>query len=182
MELFNPFDLEKWRSLISDFDKKREAFFDNLNALQRMKGATPQLEQERQKLVKDAAPIQKNIERLMSAVQGLRGLLKGIGINIGEQQMNAIPFIAIGISLGAAAVIVASITNWLTKTAQFAERNKLAETLAEAGATPAEIIDAVKVPGQSSAKVLGFDVRWLLAIGAMVIIGPTVWREIEKRI
>ena len=188
MEFFNPFNADKWRDLVNDFDRKREAFFDNLSALQQTKGATPELERERNKLIASAAPIQKNIDRLMNSLQGVRGFLKGIGRTTGlgdDLTLNDLGFVPIPlvIGLGAAAVIVSSITSWLKQAQAFAQRNEYAKTLADAGATPSEIIQATsqKPPGQSSAKIFGFDVRWLLALGGIVIIAPYALRMLEGK-
>ena len=188
-EMFNPLDANRWRDLIADFDRKRVAFFDNLAALSKMRGATPELEQERRSLVKSADPIKKNIERLQASLEGVRGFLKGVGrfFNMGEtpgQTMGhlGVAPIVLGIGIAGAAVIVKSITDWLTKTAAFAKRNEFAAQLADAGASPQEIIEATKggIPSQSSAKIFGFDVRWLLAIGGLVVIAPFVLKQLEK--
>lgn len=189
-EFFNPLDFSKWRDLIEDFDAKRVMFFDNLAALNKMKGATPELEKERQSLIKAAGPIQKNIDRLMSSLEGVRGFFKGVGdrFGLGEPsqimgELGVAPF-AIAIGLGAAAVIVRSISDWLVKTKDFAEKNKLASTLADAGATPNEIIEAIK--GQKvQPKIFGLEsggLKWVFAIGALILAGPYLFKEIGKRV
>ena len=136
-EFFNPLDFSKWRDLIEDFDTKRVMFFDNLAALNKMKGATPELEKERQSLIKAAGPIQQNIDRVMSSLEGVRGFFKGVGdrFGLGEPsqimgELGIAPF-AIAIGLTAAASIVRSISNWLIKTKEFATNNNLATQMSQ---------------------------------------------------
>lgn len=171
MELFNPLDADKWRDLISDFDRKRIAFAENLEALNNVKGKTFALEDERKQLIKEALPIQKKIDDLMNALTPIREFLQGIGrfFGLGEtptlNDLGIAP-IVLGIGIAGAAVIVNSITSWLSRVQTFSQKNMLAQTLAEQGATPQEIIKAVGGNG-TSAKLFGFDVRWIMAIIAV---------------
>lgn len=186
MEIFNPLDADKWRELVKEFDAKRQAFFAELNALRSMRGATPDLERRRTQLIAQAGPVNAGIDTLMNAMASIRNALASVGRFFGfgnaSETTNQLGFapLLIGIGLAAAAAIVASITAWLTKTAQFKAENEKAKLLVEAGATPAQLLK-VKSGAVSSAKLFGFDVRWLLALGALALIGPYAVKWISKR-
>jgi len=185
MEWLDTFSAEKWRGLIRDFDAKRVQFVNELKALQVAKGANATLEKERQALVAKASPINNQITMLYNALKTVRDWLSRLGGFFGTDQggqMNGLGLapIAIGISLAAAAVIVASITEWLKNVAAFNAKNRQAMILLKAGASPDEISKALQnQPGTNSAKVFGFDVRWLLAIGAVFLIGPLVIKKLK---
>lgn len=177
------FDVEKWRGLIRDFDVKRIAFVNEIASLRNVRGANAALESERQALLAKASPIQAQVNGLYSTLKTVREWLDKIGFSLGEaqaQQMGLAP-IAIGISVGAAALIVNSITNWLRDAAAFAAKNRQIDALVKAGGTPEQVARAISSgSGQSSAKLFGFDVRWVLAIGALFIAGPYVIKGFEK--
>ena len=168
MEMFNPLEADQWRDLISDFDRQRIAFFENLEALKNVKGQNAALENERKKLIEDAGPIEKNISRLINSLKPIRDFFQGVGRFFGLGETGAlnglgIAPIVLGIGIGGAALIVNSITSWLSRVQTFSQKNKLAETLAQQGASPQEIMKAVGGDA-SSAKLFGFDVRWIIAI------------------
>ena len=188
MNFFNPLDVNKWRNLLDDFDFKRRQFFENLAVLKRQRGVTPELEDERKRLLNQSISIEKDINLLMSTANTVRGLISNLGKTFGLgntqdtlQGLGLAPVVLV-VGIGGAAVIVKSITDWLTKTSAYAARNEQARILAEAGATPDQIIDADKRYKQSSAKIFGFDVRWLLAIGALVLAGPFVINKLQERL
>lgn len=182
MEILDVFSADKWRALIADFDAKRVQFVNELNSLSGVKAASAALESERQALLKKANPINSQINTLYGALKSVRDWLAAIGGIFGAKQLNGLGIapIAIGISLGAAALIVNAITTWLRDVAAFKSKNASVAALLKAGASADDITKVLSAGGQSSAKLFGFDVRWVLAIGALFIAGPYVVRGLEK--
>lgn len=184
-EMLDVFSVDKWRALIHEFDAKRVQFINELASLKAQKAASAQLEKERQALLSKAGPLQGRIDFLYNSLRTARDWLKQIGGLLGatpEQGLSGLGIapIALGVSLAAAAVIVASIADWLKQTAAYNAKNKQALILLKAGATPDEINKALQnQPGTNSAKVFGFDVRWVLAIGAVFLIGPLVIKKLK---
>ena len=183
--LIDLFSFDKWRSMIADFDAKRIRFTNELATLKSQPAASAALEGERQALIKKATLLQKEIDFLFNSLRTARDWLKQASgffnstPSSGLQGLGIAP-LALGISLTAAAVIVASITSWLNNVAAYSAKNKQALTLLKAGATPEQINKALQnQSGSNSAKVFGFDIRWLLAIGGLFLIGPWVLRKLK---
>ena len=181
---FDIFNIDGWRNLVKDFDVKHKSFVDNLNRLKTAKGATPELEARRQSLISEANPIAQNISRLRSSLQTVRSLLANTAgfFNFGSNQPMGdlgFPPVIIGIGLAAAAAIVSSITNWLTKTAKFAADNNRAQLILDAGGDADQVAKAGSLTPGSSAKIFGFDIRWLLAVGGLVIVGPFILKKLR---
>lgn len=185
MEWLDALSADKWRALIRDFDAKRVQFVNELKALQVAKGANPTLEKERAALLTKAGTLQKQIDGLYNVLKTARDWLARLGGFFGAGQggqMGSLGLapVAIGVSLAAAAVIVASITDWLKNAAAFNAKNRQALLLLKAGATPEEINKALQgQPGTASSKIFGFDVRWILAIGAVFMVAPLVIKRLK---
>ena len=181
MKLSNPFDFEQWRRLLNLFDDARHRFYEALDFIQRDRGATDELEAERQKLLSEAGPIIQNIDNLMNALASARDFLTDWGGIFRRNNLGAGPAapIAIAVSLGSAYLIVDSITKWLSRVAKYSSDNKLAKNLADAGASPQEIIEAVQSRGfgGDGSRIFGFDVRWLALIGALVFVVPPLLKR-----
>ena len=184
-DFLDVFNMDKWRALLADFDAKRVQFVNELASLKTQKAANASLEQERQTLIAKAVPLQSQIDFLYNSLRTVRDWLKQIGGFFGTssaQELNGLGIapIALGISLAAAAVIVASIADWLKQNAAYNAKNKQALILLKAGASPDEINKALQnTPGTNSAKVFGFDIRWILAVGGLFLIGPWVLKKLK---
>jgi hypothetical protein len=182
--LFNPLDLDKWRGLIADFDKKRVEFFNRLNALKNDRGATPELEAMRRNLINQAGPVESKIAGFMETANKVRDWIRNFTPNLGatDNHLGFAP-ILIGVGIGGAALIVKSITDWLTKTNPYFAAQSAAKEVRKAGGSATQVQEAAAsiVDKTSSAKFFGFDVRWLLAIGAMFVVAPFVIKEVQKR-
>jgi len=183
-EFLDVFNMDKWRTLLADFDAKRVQFVNELASLKTQKAANATLEKERQALISKAGPLQSQIDFLYNSLRTVRDWLKQIGGAFFSSGSNlgglGIAPIALGISLTAAAVIVAAITDWLKNAAAYNAKNRQAMILLKAGASPDEINKALQnTPGTNSAKVFGFDIRWVLAIGGLFLVGPWVLRKLK---
>lgn len=182
MEMLDFLNADKWRALIADFDAKRVQFVSELSAIGKIKPANAALKAEYDALLKRAGPINTQINTLYNALKSARDWLASIGGIFGRSNLSGLGIapLAIGISLGAAALIVNSITSWLRDANAFKAKNQQIEALLKAGANADQIAKVISSGPGSSAKLFGFDVRWVLAIGALFIAGPYVVRGLER--
>ena len=179
MELFNPLDFDKWRGVIQDFDAKREAFLSALADLKNNRAPNAELEKKRQELIGKAGPIKSAIDATMKGLDSVRSALRSIGHlfnkNTGEtlNELGLAP-ILLGVTIAGVSGVIAAVSLWLKS------YNDYRQAAIKAGYSPAEI--AKSSEGAVIKKVLGIDIRWLVALGALAIAGPFVFKQLEKRL
>lgn len=174
----NPLDADKWRKVIVDFDAKVAEFSRTVARIQ----STPApagMEMQRAKLLNNAAPIRASINAAMASLTAVRDWLRSLQSALSKAVggtwdwlregwskaakavgLGAIPLLAVGLTIGGLALITAAITSYLAEAKRY-----------EAGFKPAQ-------------KLLGLDsggLIWVAAIAGIIIAGPYIVRQIEKR-
>jgi len=184
------FNADKWRDAIRDFDAKRVKFLNEVASLTNARGATPALENERRKLLSDASPINAQIETLHKSLSGVRDALWRFGsaFGLGDARdtmagLGVAPLI-VGATLAGVAFVVNAISKWLEASANWAGKNRLAETLAKSGADADAIAKAVnQATTKEQPELFGFKVgglKWIAIIAGIVIAGPYFIKGLEK--
>ena len=184
----NIFDADKWRETLRKFDATRAEFLAAVSNLQSRKAPSSELEKERQKLLREAAPINASMNALLSAMQQVREWLKQFSgawgsIFGGGSTLQAIPLIGIGISLGAVALVISSAGAFVEKFKKYDTLRAQVEAAAKAGAS-GEDIAKIGAPPKVQRKFLGLDagaVPWVFGLAALVIAGPYIMKQIERR-
>ena len=185
MAIFNPFDIDRWRAVLRDFDAKRDAFYATLNEL-RQPVPDPALDAARRALLARAAPLQAELEKTVRSLSSVRDVLRNIAKYFtstgAAQTLGAafVPFVVVGVGIVTVGFVIAKITDWLKD----ADKWKTVRAQMAADWTPEEIRDAQAAAPKEQPKLFGMDMgalKWVAIIGGVVIAGPYVVREIEKR-
>jgi hypothetical protein len=188
MEIFNPFDAEKWRGVIADFDAKRRDFYATVTRLQQP-APTPALEARRQQLLSRATGLDREMNTVMNGLRVVRDALRNLGQFFGlgamGQPLNGLGAAPILVGMGIAAVVavIALVTSWLKDAGRY-ESDRLAEQLRLAGASQEEITAALQNV-KTQPKLFGMDMgalKWVAIIAGIAIAGPFVVKEIQKRV
>jgi len=189
MTSLNIFDADKWRDMLRNFDETRAEFLSATSDLLSRRAPTEELERQRLKLIKEARPIKVSMDALLSAMSRVRGWLKQFNFSFGGGntglggQMEALPLIGIGIGLGAVALVISAAAKFIEKFKKYNFLRDQVEAAEKAGASGDAIAKIGRAPKQQR-KILGLDsgaLPWLFGLAAIVIAGPYIMKQIERR-
>lgn len=171
--------MEYWRGKIRDLDAATRRFEDSRRALIEADAATltERERAERAALLRRADGLHKQLVALHVSLLTARkwlGMPK-YGATLGAVQF-AVPvgFLAI---VGSATLITSQLLAWLRDLSG----SGIYDKLVKAGVDPAKAakIEQGRIGAQGS-KIFGFDVRWLLALGAAWLAFPYVHKRLLK--
>lgn len=191
MEIATQQEAQSWYSVITDFPSYWDNLQKNYQGLIAQANYIytkhPELKAEYDKLLNEGGALYNKMAAINETVTNIKSnwnaFTSWLQSAVGISGLGILPAIPIAISAAAAAGVIYSVAQWLTKNAELAARLDIFHAAEAKGATPAQASEianrTIGVP--SSGSFFGLPIKWLVIGGIALFALPVILPLLKGR-